>query len=105
MTDYPSYVVEKFTHAAYVLATAPGDARSSVREAYLGPLLMVSPEHLPEDLAALWSAMVDRLTKYPGEYRDEGSIHASTRRMKNRTAAELAKVIYEIHCKLEERYP
>jgi len=59
------YAYEKFSSAIYILATGAGDVRSRLSDAYLGPLWVIRPEHLPEDLQKDLVWIKKQITKEP----------------------------------------
>lgn len=93
------YILEKFTEAIYYLATGEGDARSRISTAYYR-FWHVMEEDFPEHLRKN-RADIDRLlTRLPG--REGYIIPENIARMKNKTAAKIARLILEIYIELTE---
>ena len=65
------YALEKFTSAIWTLATAPGDVRERLLAVFQGPLLLITPEHLPDDLREDYEWIQKQITKYDEEYKGQ----------------------------------
>ena len=93
------YLLEKFTQALYDLATGEGDARSRVRVAYYR-FWHIKVEDFPEKLKEKRLNIDLLLTRLPG--RKGYLIPDNLARIKNKTAAKVAKIILEIYFELKE---
>ena len=126
LKDKYSYALEKFSSAIYILVTGAGDIRDRLRDAFLGPLLMITHEHLPiklqEDFIWIkrnitkykekWPGQLEELRKYEEKSPDfkekhpesyPNPIEATCRRIHKRTGAEIAKRIFKIYDNLNSK--
>jgi len=109
------YAYEKFSSAIHTLATGAGDVRSRLNDAYLGPLWVIRPEHLPEDLQEDLIWIKNKITKYkeiwPGQLEElkrfphlcPNPVEATLRRIRRSTGAEIARRIFKIYDSLISR--
>jgi LDH2 family malate/lactate/ureidoglycolate dehydrogenase len=120
------YAIEKFSTAIYILATGAGDIRYRLRDAFLGPLLMINSEHLPRNLQEdfiwiernvtkykeKWPGQLEKLRNYEKEFPDfkekhpefyPNSIEATCRRIRRRTGVEIARRIFKIYDSLNSQ--
>ena len=97
MGDTHDYILEKFTQALHDLATGEGDARSRIRTAYYR-FWLVKKECFPVQLREKRTEIERLLTRLPG--RKNYIITDNLAKMKNKTAAKIAKLIVEIYFEL-----
>jgi hypothetical protein len=64
LTEGYSYAIEKFSSSIYILATEAGDIRDRLKDVFLGPLLMITHEHLPINLQEDFILIKSKITKY-----------------------------------------
>ena len=105
MTKFNYYPLEKFTQAVYSLATGEGDARSRVLDAYMA-FHPVNDTDLPEELQPDYQWVMAKLTSREPIYNHrgevyKGSVEHSLEKMRNKTAAEIARRIVKIHDELQ----
>ena len=94
------YILEKFTEALYDLATGEGDARSRIGSAYYR-FWHMKEEEFPDHIRKKRTDIDRLLTRLPG--REGYIIPDNLAKMKNKTAAKIARLILEIYFELEER--
>jgi hypothetical protein len=101
-----NYAVEKLTTALGCLATHPGDARERLLSAYV-VFHTLRDEDFPSDQRDKWKWVIKELTKfgpsldYKGRVQT-GSVEHTMSRIKKRTAAKIAKAIYELYWVVSE---
>lgn len=88
------YILEKFTQALCDLATGEGDARSRIATAY-DRFSHVKEECFPAQFR-IKRTEIDRLLTKPGG-REGYMIPDNLKKMKNKTATKIAKLILEIY--------
>ena len=106
-----SYVLEKLTNTVDLLATHPGDARARLKDAYLS-FHTLTPDDFPPEHQAKWAWIMSEMVKFGpiiSEYNGEvwrGAVENTMRRIRNSTAAKIAKAIYELYWALSsnQRY-
>src|SRR5262245_34961142 len=104
------YAKEKLSGTIQYLATAPGDARDRMSKAYLG-FHTLKGDDFPEPLRKRWTWVMAQMTKY-GPYFNPydkghlitGSVEHTMSRIKNKTAAKIAKEIFDLNWELENNY-
>ena len=92
-----AYLKEKLTDAVYDLATGEGDARSRVKIAF-HRFWTILPEEYPAEIPELLedhNEILHLLTRLGGE--TGYVIPNNLRRMRNSTAAEVARIILRMH--------
>ena len=101
-----SYTVEKLTAALESLATHPGDARERLGSAFL-IFHTLTEKDFPPEYQEKWKWVMDKITKsgpildYKGDVW-RGSVENTMRRIKNKTASKILKVIYELYWVVSE---
>jgi hypothetical protein len=101
-----SHTLEKLTNAIKILATDPGDARKRTAHAFL-ELSSVQTRDFPPDLQNDWELLERQMTKcdpllnHKGEVW-RGSVENTMSRVRNSTAASLAKKIWDLYWALTE---
>lgn len=126
LNDKYSYAFEKFSSAIYILATGSGDIKIRLHDAFLGPLLMITPEHLPrhlrEDFISIkriinkykekWPGQLEELKNYEKEFPNfkekhpefyPNLIEATCRRIRKKTGVEIARRIFKIYDSLNSQ--
>lgn len=108
------YALEKFTEAVGALATAPGDVRERLLGVFQGPLAVITPEHLPDDLQEDYRWIQQQVTRYD-EYPEKQewfkdhphllstAVEATMARIRNSTGSNIARRIYKILDELQGR--
>lgn len=97
-----TYVLEKLTNTVDLLATHPGDARARLNAAYL-TFHTLTPEDFPLEHQAKWAWVMAEMVKFGplvSEFNGEvwrGAVDNTMRRIRKSTAANIAKVIYELY--------
>ena len=97
---------EKLLLAVVDLVAGVGDARARVARAYI-QLRRLGPTDLPADLLDEWKSILTALTKF-GPERDSdgkilrGAIENTTKRIRNRTASEIARRIFALYRDVRE---
>ena len=88
------------------LATAPGDVRSRLWEAYqaFNPL---TPEHFPEPLRKDFEWVMKQLTRYESyadneEVIQKGLVQVSLKHMRNSTGVKIAQRLLKLHYAIDE---
>ena len=99
MSTQLPYIIEKFDQAAYLLATGEGAARSRVGAAYRC-FWHIPLEDFPETIHGDRREITTMLTRLGG--RQGYVIPENLRRMKNSTAAEIARLILSIRIRVLE---
>ena len=106
MERWPNaYAHQKLAVAVEILATAPGDARARLLQAYAA-FNVLRPDHFPTDLRADFGLLIEQLTKR-GPLLDAdgktriGAVENTLRHMKNATAAKIATTLYRLHQQVE----
>ena len=118
--------LEKFTSAIWTLATAPGDVRERLLMVFQSPLLLITPEHLPDDLREDYEWIQQQITKYDEKYKGQkkwlhdrekhdpdfgkkhpdlypNPIEATLRRIRRSTGSHIAIRVYKIFDTLKTR--
>src|SRR5438552_4117724 len=96
------YTWEKFHVAVLGLASGQGDIRQRLADAFVGSLIRLKPDELPEELRDDFRALQKELTSARPE-GDEGTVLASTNTMSGNRAAELAKQIVSMYDGIAKR--
>ncbi len=97
-------VVERVYLAVKILCTGGGDARSRVRTA-MNCLVFLSESQFPTQLQADFKWIVSQATKFSPDspnYRQEGRIDATMRRIKNSTAKQIAERIFKLYSDVQD---
>jgi hypothetical protein len=93
----------------YALAVGQADVRSRLVTVYLA-CHTLTPEDFPQEFQKDWQWIVQQLTRYGPilDYNGEvriGSVEHTMRRIKNKTAAKIARKIYNLYDQLHlEKY-
>jgi len=97
-----SYALEKLSTAVRILATGEGDARSRLISAF-SAFGFLQADAFPPALQADYESIKKEITKRlpmsdeeRSEWATDGDAHANVRRMKNRTASQIATKIYDL---------
>lgn len=85
----------RLRNAVEDLATGKGDIRSRLKDIYQY-LQPIQERDLPKKFRKDWSFVLDRFTKYTGDYYGETPIDASLRKMNNATGQKMARIIFKI---------
>ena len=99
MTDR-RYIVEKLTNVLEALATGPGDARSRLANAFSACHL--EQEDFPSEHRKTWAGIKRDVTKF-GPLTDtngkmwRGSIENTLGGMRNTTASDIAKRLFDLY--------
>ena len=112
------YALEKFSRAAYSLATGEDEIRLRLLSVFQDDLLCITPEHLPPQLREDYRWIKQQVTKYDQKYRGyskhfESSdgryghlmltkLEATLYRIRRATGAKLARKLFEIWTVLDE---
>ena len=102
-TDY-SYAQENLNDAIYALAVGHGDVRSRLITAH-SACHTLSARDFPQEFQEDWQWIVQQLKRY-GPIRDykgeveTGSVEHTMRRIKNKTAARIAKKLCYLYDQL-----
>jgi hypothetical protein len=100
--DYPlEYLLEKFESAVVELVTGDGDARGRVCAAY-GEFGHLDVERVPGPIRRDLRWIFYRLHKHDPRWDGDWRVAASTKRMQNRTAREIAGRIWRIYSTLKK---
>jgi hypothetical protein len=100
MNPQAHYSLEKFRDAVHDLATLPGDARSRLLIAY-GRFWHLTPDRLPSPISRDVKWIRQQLTRgVPVGDRDR--VRTRLAKMRNATAAIIAKRIYRVYDRLSE---
>lgn len=98
-----SYAAEKFMGLTRSLAIGTGDARDRLVNAFTG-LHVIRPEDLPEPLDSHLRWVYTEITKRPARHRFEGSVEATVRTMKNRSAARVLERLVDLAEAIDRLY-
>ena len=105
MTNIYFYTKGQLSRIVGILATHPGDARKRVAAASV-EIFILKENHFPPRYRADWNWIREEITKfgpvynYKGEVQ-EGSVEHTMSRVRNSTAANVARKIYYLHCEAE----
>jgi hypothetical protein len=95
----------RFQHTVEILTTGKGDARSRLQEAF-HQIQPIRDKDLPEKFRKEWNECRESVTRFTprgkdfSESADMGSLAATAKRIKNKTAAKMAQLIFDIFCYL-----
>jgi len=98
-------VFHRMQNAVEHLTVGKGDVRSRLKDAYLD-VAPIQDKDLPEKFRKEWNACKKSVTRFTprgrefSEPEDEGSLFSTMKRIKNKTAAKMAKLIFDIFCYL-----
>jgi hypothetical protein len=106
------YAREKFSRAIYSLATGKDEIRKRLLIVFQSDLMMIRPEHLPEECHEDYAWVMKTITKFDEKYKGQkkeftiedgrfdhlipGRIESTLYRIKKETGAKIAKKIYSI---------
>ena len=94
------YADQLLSQTVVTLATAPGDVRSRLWQAY-STFHPLTPEHFPEHLRKDFEWVMNQLTKrqpyinYEGRVQ-EGSVEVSLKHMRNSTGTKIAEKLVQL---------
>ncbi len=97
--NYIYYIYEKYRCAVEVLITGEKDARSRVEAAYY-LFWHIQLSEYPEDIRKKVESITKLLTRLPG--REGYILNDNFRKMKNKTASKVAKMIYDVYLDIEK---
>jgi tetrahydromethanopterin S-methyltransferase subunit G len=92
------HTLQQFHSAVASLATGPGDVRSRLRCVWLGSLMNVKLEYLPESLQNEFTYIHKRL------HRMNEPVEVTLGRIRNATGAKIALSIFNIYESLTDMY-
>jgi hypothetical protein len=98
------YALEKFNHAMYTLSTGEEEIRKRLLLVFQGDLMMITPEHLPEECRKDYAWIIETITKFDKKYKsqdnfhatEEGRIEATLHRIRKRTGRKIAEKLYDV---------
>jgi hypothetical protein len=95
------YAHQLLSRAVDTLATAPGDVRSRLLQAY-SAFHPLTPEHFPEPLRKDFEWVIKQLTKREPFRNHEGqiqksSVQVSLQHMRNSTGVKIAEKLLHLH--------
>ena len=112
-----SYALEKFNRAIYTLSTDKDEIRKRLLLVFQGDLIMITPEHLPEQCRKDYVWIEKTITKFNEKYKGQkeyytradgrydhlipGTIESTLSRIRKSTGAKIAEKIYDIWCVLK----
>lgn len=97
--NYIYYISRKYIEAVEILITGEKDARSRVQKAYYKFWIIPLNEY-PESIRMKVESITKILTRLPG--REGYILDDNFYKMKNKTAAKVAKMIYDVHLDIEK---
>lgn len=97
--NYIYYIQGKYKDAVEILITGEKDARSRVQTAYY-IFWSIQPNEYPESIRKKVESITKILTRLPG--REGYILDDNFYKMKNKTAAKVAKMIYDVHLDIEK---
>ena len=100
-----SHAWEKLMTAVMGMARSPLPIQQRVRDAVVYNVMLIRPENLPPDMEyqSPFEEIMQRCTSQEPE-GDEGQIEASTSRMSDEEAAEVAGLIVDLYDNVAARY-
>lgn len=95
------YAHQLLARTVDILATAPGDVRSRLLQAY-STFHPLTPEHFPEPLRKDFEWVMKQLTKREPHFNYEGrvqkgSVQVSLEHMHNSTGVKIAEKLLQLH--------
>ena len=112
-----SYALEKFDRAIHTLATGKDEIRKRLLIVFQGDLMMITPDHLPEQCQEDYSWIQKTITKFDEKYKGQKedfsgengrfnhliptAVESTLHRIKKSTGEKIAKKIYDIWCVLQ----
>jgi len=114
-----SYAFEKFNRAIYTLTTDKDEIRKRLLVVFQGDLMMITPDHLPEECRKDYVWIEKTITKFDEKYKGQkeyfstpdgrydhlipGTIESTLLRLRKSTGEKIAKKIYAIWCVLKNK--
>ena len=115
-----SYALEKFNRAIYTLSTDKDEIRKRLLLVFHGDLMMITPDHLPEQCRDDYVWIEKTITKFDEKYKGQkeyfttedgrfnhlipGTIESTLARIRKSTGQKVAKKIYDIWCVLKDDF-
>lgn len=96
--DYIYYIQKKYKDAVEILITGENDSRSRVQAAYY-LFWHIQLNEYPESLRKKVESITKALTRLSG--REGYILDDNFRKMKNKTASKVAKMIYDVYLDIE----
>ena len=101
------YAKEKICYAIYCLATGEDEIRTRLFYATIRLHVLNREECLPHDLREYWFDIWGRLTRFGIKYSGSGKemmgpIEHTMKRIRKKTAREIAEDLYDLKSELEE---